>query len=166
MEMEAELEDVNRELKNHKLNVFADACDKAGQKIEQFGKRMTVVSAGLATFATASAKMAVDFEDSTHSINIMDEGVMSVDEMEDAIIGLSNETGIAAGDIADNVYNAISAGQDTAEPPLSVSHSLLNRRKTPWKPWRKPDTFSTRYKARPSRWEIAGGSKVRCPRWC
>ena len=116
MEMEAELEDVNRELKNHKLNVFADACDKAGQKIEQFGKRMTVVSAGLATFATASAKMAVDFEDSIAQVStIMDEGVMSVDEMEDAIIGLSNETGIAAGDIADNVYNAISAGQDTAD---------------------------------------------------
>ena len=74
MEMEAELEDVNRELKNHKLNVFADACDKAGQKIEQFGKRMTVVSAGLATFATASAKMAVDFEDAIAKVStIMDE---------------------------------------------------------------------------------------------
>ena len=124
MEMEAELEDVNRELKNHKLNVFADACDKAGQKIEQFGKRMTVVSAGLATFATASAKMAVDFEDSIAQVStIMDEGVMSVDEMEDAIIGLSNETGIAAGDIADNVYNAISAGQDTADAVNFVRES-------------------------------------------
>ena len=124
MEMEAELEDVNRELKNHKLNVFADACDKAGQKIEQFGKRMTVVSAGLATFATASAKMAVDFEDAIAKVStIMDEGVMSVDEMEDAIIGLSNETGIAAGDIADNVYNAISAGQDTADAVNFVRES-------------------------------------------
>jgi len=116
MEMEAELEDVNRELKNHKLNVFADACNKAGQKIEQFGKRMTIVSTGIATFATASAKMAVDFEDSVAKVStIMDKGVMSVDEMEDAIIGLSNGTGIAAGDIADNVYNAISAGQDTED---------------------------------------------------
>ena len=124
MEMEAELEDVNRELKNHKLNVFADACDKAGQKIEQFGKRMTVVSAGLATFATASAKMAVDFEDAIAKVStIMDEGVMSVDEMEDAIIGLSNETGIAAGDIADNVYNAISAGQGTADAVNFVRES-------------------------------------------
>ena len=124
MEMEAELEDVNRELKNHNLNVFADACDKAGQKIEQFGKRMMVVSAGIATFATASAKMAVDFEDSIAKVStIMDEGVMSVDEMEDAIIDLSNETGIAAGDIADNVYNAISAGQDTADAVNFVRQS-------------------------------------------
>ncbi len=116
MEMEAELKGVNSELKNHNLNVFADACGKEGQKIEQFGKRMMVVSAGIATFATASAKMAVDFEDSIAKVStIMDEGVMSVDEMEDAIIGLSNETGIAAGNIADNVYNAISAGQDTAD---------------------------------------------------
>ena len=124
LEMEKELENVNKELKNHKLNVFAAACDKAGQKIEQFGKRMSVVSAGLATFATASAKMAVDFEDSIAKVStIMDEGVMSVDEMEDAIIGLSNETGIAAGDIADNVYNAISAGQDTADAVNFVRES-------------------------------------------
>lgn len=124
MEMEAELEDVNNQLKNHKLNEFADACDKAGQKIEQFGKRMMVVSAGIATFATASAKMAVDFEDSIAKVStIMDEGVMSVDEMEDAIINLSNETGIAAGDIADNVYNAISAGQDTADAVNFVRES-------------------------------------------
>lgn len=124
VEMEAELEDINRELKNHNLNAFADACDKAGQKIEQFGKRMMVVSAGIATFATASAKMAVDFEDSIAKVStIMDEGVMSVDEMEDAIISLSNETGIAAGDIADNVYNAISAGQDTADAVNFVRES-------------------------------------------
>lgn len=124
MEMESELENVNKELKNHKLNEFADACDKAGQKIEQFGKRMTVVSAGIATFATASAKMAVDFEDVIAKVStIMDEGEMSVDEMEDAIIGLSNETGIAAGDIADNVYNAISAGQNTADAVNFVRES-------------------------------------------
>ena len=124
VEMEAELEKVNKELKNHNLNVFSDACDKAGQKIEQFGKKMTIVSTGLAAYATASAKMAVDFEDSIAQVStIMDEGVMSVDEMEDAIIGLSNETGIAAGDIADNVYNAISAGQDTGDAVNFVRES-------------------------------------------
>lgn len=124
MEMEAELENVNRELKNNKLNEFADACDTAGQKIEQFGKRMTVVSAGLVAFSTASAKMAVDFEDSIAKVStIMDEGVMSVGEMEDAVIDLSNETGIAAGDIADNVYNAISAGQETADAVNFVRES-------------------------------------------
>ena len=124
VEMQAELEKVNKDLKNHNLNVFSDACDKAGQKIEQFGKKMTIVSTGLAAYATGAGKMAVDFEDSIAKVStIMDEGVMSVDEMEDAIIGLSNETGIAAGDIADNVYNAISAGQDTGDAVNFVRES-------------------------------------------
>ena len=116
MEMEAELEDVNNQLKNHKLNEFANACQSAGEKMENFGKKMSVISAGLAAFATGAAKMAVDFEDSIAKVStIMDTGEMSVGEMEDAIVSLSNETGIAAGDIAENVYNAISAGQDTAD---------------------------------------------------
>lgn len=116
MEMEAELEDVNNQLKNHKLNEFANACQSAGEKMENFGKKMSVISTGLATFATGAAKMAVDFEDSIAKVStIMDTGKMSVGEMEDAIVSLSNETGIAAGDIAENVYNAISAGQDTAD---------------------------------------------------
>lgn len=115
-EMEEELKTVNKELKDHKLDAFADGCDKAGQKLEAFGQKMMVVSAGIAAFATTATKMAVDFEDSIAKVStIMDTGQLSVGEMEDAIVGLSNETGIAAGNIADNVYNAISAGRETKD---------------------------------------------------
>ena len=115
-EMEGELAKVNKELKDHKLDAFADGCDKAGQKLEAFGQKMMGVSAGIAAFATAATKMAVDFEDSIAKVStIMDTGQVSVGEMEDAIVSLSNETGTAADDIADNVYNAISAGQETAD---------------------------------------------------
>lgn len=54
MEMEAALEKVNKELKNNKLNEFADDVDKAGKKVDSFGKRMSVVSAGIAGIAAAS----------------------------------------------------------------------------------------------------------------
>lgn len=54
MEMEKELENVNDELKNHKFNVFVDGMDKAGQKMESFGKKMSVVSAGIAAIGAAS----------------------------------------------------------------------------------------------------------------
>lgn len=54
VEMESELEKVNKELKNHKLNEFASGCDKAGQKMESFGKKMSVVSAGIAAKGAAS----------------------------------------------------------------------------------------------------------------
>lgn len=124
MNMEAELKKVNSELKNHKLDQFAKACDTAGQKMESFGKKMSVVSTGIATFATAAGKMAVDFEDDMAKVStIMDENVMSIDDMSDAIIDLSNETGIAAGEIADNVYNAISAGQSTGDAVNFVRQS-------------------------------------------
>ena len=122
--MEGELEQVNRELKDHKLDAFANGCDKAGQKLEAFGQKMMVVSAGIAAFATGAAKMAVDFEDAIAKVStIMDTGAMSVEEMEDAIVNLSNETGIAAGEIADNVYNAISAGQKTGDAVNFVRQS-------------------------------------------
>lgn len=124
MNMEAELKDVNEQLKNHKLETFAKACETTGEKMESFGKKMSVVSTGLATFATASGKMAIDFEDDIAKVStIMDDSVMSVDDMSDAILSLSNETGIAAGDIADNVYNAISAGQKTGDAVNFVRES-------------------------------------------
>lgn len=123
-DMQGELTKVNKELRDHKLDAFANGCDKAGQKLEAFGQKMMVVSTGIATFATAATKMAVDFEDSIAKVStIMDTGQMSVGEMEDAIVSLSNETGIAAGDIADNVYNAISAGQQTADAVNFVRQS-------------------------------------------
>ena len=90
MEMESELENVNKELKNHKLNEFADACDKAGQKMESFGKKMSVVSAGIAGLAAASVK----------SFTEMKEGY-------DIIVTKTGATGDALDDLkssADNVF--------------------------------------------------------------
>ena len=122
--MEGELKNVNKELQNHKLDAFASGCDKAGQKLEAFGQKMTIVSAGIAAFGISAAKMAVDFEDSMAKVStIMDTGEMSTGDMSTAITDLSNETGIAAGDIADNVYNAISAGQKTGDAVNFVRQS-------------------------------------------
>ena len=68
VEMTSELEKTNKELKNHNLNVFSDACDKAGQKIEQFGKKMTIVSTGIAGLATVAIKTASDFDSSMSNV--------------------------------------------------------------------------------------------------
>ena len=60
--------------------------------------------------------MATDFEDSMAKVStIADETEVPIDEMKNAILDLSNETGIASGDIEENVYNAISAGQKTGD---------------------------------------------------
>ena len=62
MEMEAELKKLNKELKDQKLDAFAAAAEKAGKKLEDFGKKMAIVSAGAAALIVGSAKAAIDFE--------------------------------------------------------------------------------------------------------
>lgn len=124
IQMESELKKTNSELRNHGVDVFTGALDKAGEKIESVGKKMMTVTAGTAGVVTAAGKMAMSFEDDMAKVStIMDENVMSTDEMSEAILSLSNETGIAAGDIADNVYNAISAGQKTGDAVNFVRES-------------------------------------------
>ena len=54
MNMEAELKNVNDQLKDNKLEKFATACDTAGTKMDSFGKKMSVVSAGIAGIGAAS----------------------------------------------------------------------------------------------------------------
>ena len=68
MEMEAELENINQQLKDHKLDVFAKACESAGEKMETFGKRMAVVSGGILAFGTAVGKNALDTENDLMSM--------------------------------------------------------------------------------------------------
>lgn len=124
MEMGKELDDVNKKLKQHGWNTFADGCQKAGEKIEKTGKKMSKLSAAVTAAGVASGKMAIDFEDDMAKVStIMDTNEMSVSDMKDAIIDLSDETGIAAGNVADDVYNAISAGQKTRDAVNFVSSS-------------------------------------------
>lgn len=91
MEMESELEKVNQELKNHKFEAFTKSLDTAGNKIEGFGKKMSVVSAGIAGIATASIA----------AFNEIDEGydtiVTKTGAAEDALAGLTQS--------ADNVFS-------------------------------------------------------------
>lgn len=93
MEMESELEKVNKELKNHKFEAFTKGLDKAGDKIEGFGKKMSVVSVGVAGVATASIA----------AFNEIDEGY-------DTIVTKTGATGDALDGLtqsADNVFSSM-----------------------------------------------------------
>lgn len=70
-----------------------------------------IVAAG-----TSMTKMSWEFDDAMAKVStIADTTEVPLDELREAILDLSDDTGIAASDIADNVYNAISAGQSTGE---------------------------------------------------
>lgn len=64
-------------------------------------------------YETAMAKVAT----------IADTSAVPLDAMSQQIMALSNQTGIAATAIADDVYNAISAGQNTADAVNFVTNS-------------------------------------------
>ena len=68
MNMEAELENVNEQLKDNKLEKFATACDTAGTKMESFGKKMSVVSAGIAGIGAASIKAFTELDEGYDTI--------------------------------------------------------------------------------------------------
>lgn len=87
-----------------------------GGKVEGIGKKLMPISAATAAAGGAAVKMAWNFEDSMAKVStIADATEVPLEQLETAILELSDQTGIAAGEIAENVYNAISAGQSTGD---------------------------------------------------
>lgn len=66
--MEAELKKVNEQLKDNKLEKFATACDTAGTKMESFGKKMSVVSAGIVGIGAESIKAFTELDEGYDTI--------------------------------------------------------------------------------------------------
>lgn len=121
---EKALKDLNQEIINAKFDNLANGLDKVGSAAESAGKKLSVISAGITAGGVASYKLAANFEESMAKVmTIADETEVSYDDLKGAIIDLSDETGISAGEIADNVYNAISAGQSTGDAVAFVAES-------------------------------------------
>lgn len=123
------LEEEAKDAANTLGQAFEDAGSKisaAGEKItavgdgmQNMGSKMMPVSAALAGVATASVAAATDFEDAIAKLSTIadtsEKTGVPIEELKDQIMALSDETGISASEIADNVYNAISAGQKTGD---------------------------------------------------
>ena len=107
----------------------AQAIKEAGAKIEEYGgkvegvgKKLMPVSGVAAAAGTALTKMAWDFEDGMAKVStIADTTEVPISDLEKQIKQLSDSTGVEAGEIAENVYNAISAGQKTGDAVNFVS---------------------------------------------
>lgn len=93
--------------KGEKLQAF-------GNTVSGIGEKMMPVTLGIVGLGTAAGKAASDFEEAfAKLLTIADTSAVSVDDLRKQVIDLSNTSGIAAGDVADATYNAISAGQNT-----------------------------------------------------
>lgn len=84
------------------------------------------VTAPLVGAGTLATKMAFDFDEAMAKVStIADSAQVPMRDMEKSILDLSDKTGIAATDIADNVYNAISAGQKTGDAVAFVENATM-----------------------------------------
>lgn len=98
----------------------------AGKSIEKAGKFFAPFSAAAGGALAASGKMASSFEDAMAKVStIADTTQVPLTDLSKSIMDLSNNTGIAATEIADNVYNAISAGQSTGDAVNFVYKSTM-----------------------------------------
>lgn len=106
------------------MQLAGSKLQEAGSKVTDAGKALMPVSAAVTGMGTAAFAMASNFEDAMAKVStIADESEVPIGDLEKAILNLSDETGIAAADIADNVYNAISAGQSTGDAVNFVSNA-------------------------------------------
>lgn len=126
-EYKSRLKEVNEQLKFGKASIeeYTEKVQKAGEKIKNAGSGMTkTVTAPILAAGVASAKMTMDFEDSMAKVStIADATEVPMDDMQKAILDLSNQTRISAEEIAQNVYDSISAGQKTGDAVNFVSKS-------------------------------------------
>lgn len=106
------------------LDAVGDKLTAVGGKITDVGKKVSVLSGTVTAAGIGSAKLSMDFEDAMAKVStIADTSQISIEELESSILNLSDESGIAATDIANNVYDAISAGQSTADAVNFVSQA-------------------------------------------
>lgn len=126
-EYKSRLKEVNEQLKFGKASIeeYTEKVQKAGEKVKNAGSGMTkTVTAPILAAGVASAKMTMDFEDSMAKVStIADATEVPMDDMQKAILDLSNQTRISAEEIAQNVYDSISAGQKTGDAVNFVSKS-------------------------------------------
>ena len=129
----AELNRMESELKDlpNLVQSLGEDMQNAGNKLKGVGNNITSIgqkfmplTGAIVGIGTASVISASHFEDAMAKVStIADTTAVPLEDLEKQIKELSDETGISAADIADNVYNAISAGQKTADAVNFVANA-------------------------------------------
>lgn len=124
---------------DHLKGKFKDLSDDAIKKMDEVSKKATAIGDGIEKVSAplniasgaaaagigAGIKFASDFEDAIAKVNtIADTSQKPIEDLRKEILELSNETGVDSVTIAQNVYDAISAGQDTADAVNFVRNSV------------------------------------------
>lgn len=109
---------------SNSLNTASEKLKGIGSKISGAGNEILTMTAPLVAGGIASLKFSSDFENGMAAVStISDETQVPIGELGKQILKLSDDTGIASTDIAQNVYDAISAGQKTGDAVNFVTNS-------------------------------------------
>ncbi len=109
--LESQVEDVNSKWQN-----ASDKMKDFGSKAETAGKKMLPITGAIVGAGGAATLMSGKVDDAIAKVStIADTTQVPLEDLRDAIMNLSNDSGIAADEIANNVYDAISAGQSTGD---------------------------------------------------
>lgn len=117
-------DEANRTSKNIATKV-GNNLSSVGKNLTSAGSTLTkTVTAPLVTAGTAAFTFSTKFESAMAKVStIADATQKPIGDIKTEIVDLSNETGAAATDIAEAVYQAISAGVDTADAVEFVAQS-------------------------------------------
>lgn len=110
-------------------SAMREAQSMAGSTSSNIKKYFAVAGAAVATATAAvavkSVKAYANYEKTVNKVGtIADTSKVSMDSLSDAAIKLSNKTGVAAGNINEAVYQAISAGTKTQNAIGMVGQSV------------------------------------------
>lgn len=99
-----------------KMKAVSEQATALGKSLSSFGKTLAVsVTAPIVAAGVAASKLSMDFEESASKVStIADTTKVSMDTLKKGVLSLSDETGAAASDLNEALYQTISAGVDTA----------------------------------------------------
>lgn len=138
IETEKSLESLEGEMKNfgavgkqqaesvaQSMAQVGEKVQAAGQKVSAVGDALTAsVSAPIAAAGVGALKASLSYEDALAKLStIADTSQVPMEELSNQILELSKVSGISAETLANNVYDAISAGQQTADAVNFVSNA-------------------------------------------
>lgn len=99
------------------LSKLSTDLKKAGRQITATGKSLTnSLTVPLLAVGAASIKFASEFDDGMAKVKtIADTTAKSIETLSDEVLSVSNNTGKAVTELSESLYQAISAGADTAD---------------------------------------------------
>ena len=112
-----EINQLEREMKDIPFEKIGSDIEKAGQRLESIGSTLTRnVTVPFAVATGAGVKFASEFESGMAKVEtIADTTKISIEELKDGVIDLSNDTAQSTNVLNEALYQAISGNVDTAE---------------------------------------------------